>query len=343
MNRHPRVRWILTVLAVAVLSVSAPVAARASTARASAAQASAAQASAARASTAQAFTAKTGDGWIRLAHLSPNTPAVDVYLYSFGDSSALVVLKHVGYGDVSPYESVAAGEYSVAMRAAGASASSSPVLSTTVQIQPGHAYTVAGLGPESGLRLAILDDQLTTPPARALVRVIQASLRQHVVNVAFGGHTLAPNLAFASVSSYQSVDPGTEAIQVTSANGDAKRAVALTADTVHTLVVLDGAKGLEIVDLEDAAGNTTMPAGGVATGLGGTAPHGPASLILWLVLIAVGSMLVVAGGTRMWLLRRWRVTRLSRLPRKMREVPEVPKVPEVHEVPEAPEMREARA
>ena len=25
----------------------------------------------------------SGVGWIRLAHLSPNTPAVDVYLYSF--------------------------------------------------------------------------------------------------------------------------------------------------------------------------------------------------------------------------------------------------------------------
>src|SRR5690348_153892 len=26
-----------------------------------------------------------GSGWLRLAHLSPNTPPVDVYLYSFGN------------------------------------------------------------------------------------------------------------------------------------------------------------------------------------------------------------------------------------------------------------------
>ncbi|HLJ98838.1 MAG TPA: hypothetical protein VKU39_02900, partial [Streptosporangiaceae bacterium] len=50
-----------------------------------------------------ARTSPAGYGWIRLAHLSPNTPAVDVYLYSFGDSSAFFVLKHVGYGAVSPY------------------------------------------------------------------------------------------------------------------------------------------------------------------------------------------------------------------------------------------------
>src|SRR5580700_11702671 len=73
---------------------------------------------------ASAASAATGTGYLRLAHLSPNTPAVDVYLYSFGDPSAMVVLRHVGYGDVSPYQAVASGEYTVAMRAAGAAASS---------------------------------------------------------------------------------------------------------------------------------------------------------------------------------------------------------------------------
>ncbi len=58
-------------------------------------------------------------GWIRLAHLSPNTPPVDVYLYSFGNSHAMIVLHHVAYGTVSPYEKVAAGEYTVAMRGVG--------------------------------------------------------------------------------------------------------------------------------------------------------------------------------------------------------------------------------
>ena len=37
---------------------------------------------------ASAASAATGTGYLRLAHLSPNTPAVDVYLYSFGDRCA---------------------------------------------------------------------------------------------------------------------------------------------------------------------------------------------------------------------------------------------------------------
>ncbi len=169
------------------------------------------------AATAFAGSATSGTGWIRLAHLSPNTPAVDVYLYSFDDSKAMIVLHHVAYGTVSPYESVRAGDYSVAMRATGASPTSQPVLSTSVTIAAGHAYTVAGMGPESGLRLQVMDDDLTTPSGQALVRVIQASLKQQEVKVSLGSTVLANSLKFASVSAYQAVTPGTETVSVSAA------------------------------------------------------------------------------------------------------------------------------
>ena len=247
------------------------------------------------AATAFASSATTGTGWIRLAHLSPNTPPVDVYLYSFGNSNDKIVLDHVAYGDVSPYESVTAGDYSVAMRAAGASATSAPVLSTGVTIEAGHAYTVAGLGPESGLRLAVLDDDLTTPPGQALVRVIQASLKDQQVKVTFGSTVLASSLAFGNVTSYHAVAPGTQTVAVTADGGDANTSVTLAAGTVHTLVVLDGANGLEIDNLTDAAGSGEPPLGGASTGFGGTAAHGPGSALPWLALIAVGLALAVTG------------------------------------------------
>ena len=239
--------------------------------------------------------AATGTGWIRLAHLSPNTPAVDVYLYSFGDSSAQIVLHHVAYGEASPYETVTAGDYSVAMRLAGASPSTSPVLSTGVTIAAGHAYTVAGMGPESGLRLQVLDDDLTTPTGQGLVRVIQASLKDQVVKVTYGSTVLASSLAFATVTSYHTVTPGTVTVAVTAGGGDANTSVTVAAGTVHTLVVLDGANGLEIDNLTDAAGSGEPPGGGVTTGFGGVAAHGPGSALPWLALIAVGLALAVTG------------------------------------------------
>lgn len=254
------------------------------------------------AAAAFASSATAGSGWIRLAHLSPNTPAVDVYLYSFNDSNAMIVLHHVAYGTVSPYESVQAGDYSVAMRAAGASATSQPVLSTSVTIAGGHAYTVAGMGPESGLRLQVMDDALNTPSGQALVRVIQASLKQQEVKVSLGSDVLSGSLKFASVSAYQPVTPGTDTVSVSPLSagaGDTNSKVTLGAGTVHTLVVLDGASGLEVVSLEDASGSGKPPLGGVQTGFGGTAPHGPGSPLPWLAAIGAGSLLVLTGGLRL--------------------------------------------
>jgi hypothetical protein len=89
---------------------------------------------------------------------------------------------------------VAAGEYTVAMRAAGAAATAKPVLSVSLNVASGGAYTVAGLVPESGLRLEVLQDQLSTPPGKVLVRVIQASLQQHEVTVTWNGQPAVTNL-----------------------------------------------------------------------------------------------------------------------------------------------------
>jgi len=244
---------------------------------------------------ASAATASSGTGWVRLAHLSPNTPAVDVYLYSFGDSSAELVLHHVGYGVVSPYESLAAGDYTVAMRGAGAASTTKPVLSATLTVAPGGAYTVAGLGPESGLRLQVLKDQLSTPPGKALVRVIQASLQQHVATVTWNGEPAVTNLAFGSVSSYQAVSPATATLHVSGESETADATITLAAGTVHTLVVLDGSKGLVLDNFLDAAGSGDAPAGGVATGFGGTAPKVP-SPMPWVYLIGAGLLLAAAGG-----------------------------------------------
>jgi hypothetical protein len=173
------------------------------------------------------------------------------------------------------------------------------VLSTSVTIAAGKAYTVAGMGPESGLRLQVMDDDLTTPAGQSEVRVIQASLKQQVVDVNLGSTSLASSLKFATVSPYQSVSPGSQSVAVTAGSADAKSSVSLGAGTVHTLVVLDGASGLEIVNLEDASGSGKPPSGGVATGLGGTAPHGPGSPLPWLAAIGAGLALALTGGLRL--------------------------------------------
>jgi Domain of unknown function (DUF4397) len=255
-------------------------------------------ASATAASAAAAHHSTTG--WIRLAHLSPNTPPVDVYLYSFGNSHAMIVLHHVAYGTVSPYEKVKAGEYTVAMRGAGAKPSSQPVLSTSVQITAGGAFTVAGMGPAKGLRLQVLRDRLTTPPDKSLVRVIQASLRYQEITVMANHRTLAKQLNFAHVTSYVSTPPGSFNVHVAGMGGKGAADIALAAGTIHTLVVLDSSgHNLQIANLEDAAGSNVPPEGGAPTGFGGTAPAPGPSPALWVSLVAAGALLVTAAAYRM--------------------------------------------
>lgn len=243
------------------------------------------------------------NGFVRLAHLSPNTPAVDVYLYSFGDSAAQLVLHHVAYGTVSPFESVTPGEYTVAMRADGAPPSTKPVLSTTLTVTAGNAYTVAGMGPASGLRLAVFNDPLTTPSGSALVQVIQASLLQNTVTVTAGGKTVTSGLQFGKATSFIAVPAGTWTVQAAGPSETASEQLTIAAGTVHTLVILDDPGKLGIDDLLDAAGSSVAPASGVQTGLGGTAPRPGAPLLPW-VAVSVAGLLLAAGGAALVSRRR---------------------------------------
>ena len=229
--------------------------------------------------------ASPGGGWVRLAHLSPNAPAVDVYLYSFGNPRARLVLHHVSYGTVSPYEEVPPGSYTVSMRAAGAAATAQPLLSTGFRVSAGQAYTVAGMGPAAGLRLQVLKDTLAVPSGQVLIRVIQASVT---------GQMLARKLGFASTTPYQAVAAGSTVAHVAGESEDASLGMSLRADTIHTLVVLDHAGHLRLTDLEDAAGSAIRPHGGAATGLGGMAPRPASSPVPWLAVIGAGLLLASA-------------------------------------------------
>src|SRR5690349_11666487 len=131
-----------------------------------------------------ASAAAAGVGYVRLAHLSPDTPNVDVYLSAVGGSAEPRVFPGVGYGVVSAYLTLPTGVYAVAMRTAGAPASSPPVLTTQVDVAAGGAYTVAGVGRHADLGLRVIDDDLTLPTgATAKVRIVQASIQAPVLDV----------------------------------------------------------------------------------------------------------------------------------------------------------------
>jgi len=262
--------------------------------------------------TASASYAAAGSGWIRLGNLSATTSAVDIYVYASGDSSPQFVLPGITYGTVSGYRSVNAGDYSVKMRTAGSAASSQPVLSGDVTVAGGKAYTATALGANGQAELKVLDDDLTAPSGKSLVRVIQASGKQSAVKfhcscAPGAAGDIVSKASTGSVSSYTAIPAGTWTMSATGSSAKASLPVTLAGNTVHTEVVVDGSAGLEIVNLVDAAGAGQPPTGGAGTGFGGTAPHGPGSPLPWLAVIGGGALLLLTGG--IW----WRRSKPRRL------------------------------
>ena len=220
------------------------------------------------------------DGLLRLAHLSPDTPAVDVYVDPVGDpggGTALLTVPGVGYGTVSDYQDVPAGVYTVSLRPAGAAPATPPVLSTTVQVGPDSARTVAGVGRFADLGLQVLEDDLTLPPSgRARVRVVSAAAGAPALDASADGTGLAADLAFAATGDYTMVPAEAGRLQVTVDGEPTEVPLDLAAGAVYSVVVLDRpGGGLTVRTVLDAAGSRVVPAGGVETGAGGTAPGEP--------------------------------------------------------------------
>ncbi len=276
----------------------------------------------------------TGDqASLRLAHLSPTTRPMDVYATPFnGDQT--VLLEGVGYGAMSDYIRTAPGSYVFSWRAAGASADSAPQLTMSAVLEPGAAYTVAGIDAGRDVRSVLIDDDLTPPAAgEARVRFIHADSDAGSVDLqAVDGPVIVRDAEFASVTGYASVPAGPWILDVVSEQvpAGAAMSVNLQPGSVSTLLLLesDSPTGdlTAIVDsggltpigdasamslTMDAAGAPAAPdIGGVATGAGGTAAPTPIGLAVSgaVVLAAVlaGVAVILAGAK---LLRRARPAR----------------------------------
>jgi Domain of unknown function (DUF4397) len=245
--------------------------------------------------------ADTPPAYLRLAHLSPDTPTVDVYVDSAADPSRSFVVPGVGYGAVSDYKPLPPDSYVISMRPAGAPASSPPVISASVDAKPGAAYTVAGTGRSANLGLSVLNDKLDAPPAgKASVRVINAALSTPSADVGpVNGPVWAKGVAFGTETNYVDCPLGNWDLKVTA--GDTAKNVPLTLEqnSSYTVLLVDKGNGLEPQVKRDSTGVGTVPTGGVNTGMGGAA--GPSRLLLG---GAAGLALLVAALTVVVAVRR---------------------------------------
>ncbi len=242
-----------------------------------------------------AYAASDDIGYLRLAHLSPDTPKVDVYVSSFGNDDDPTVLRSVGYGAFSPYQAVPAGSYTIAMRLEGAPASEPPVLSTTIQLEAHTAATVVGMGKNTELALVTITDGMELPgTGKTKVRVIQAAMSVPAVDsVEVAGSEVASDLAFTEYTDYSPVTAGTTTVQASAGSETAEQSADLVAGGTYTIVVQDVESGISVLPIQDFAAANEIPSGGVEAGLGGSAGSGLADS--WALVALALAVAAIAG------------------------------------------------
>ncbi len=252
---------------------------------------------------AQASTASAG-AWVRGAHLVPGLGTMTLALSPVSGSAmpdlgeAIVLAPTASYGDVAGYQRVPAGRYAVGVWPANSPRDAEPVLTGTVDVADGQAYTVAGLGTKDDPTVVTISDDLTPPQAgTARVRVLPAASSAPTVDIsAEGGPAVASGAAFGRPTGYSTVPAGDWTLSTTAEGADATTTqVSLTGGGVYTLLVLEANQGLVVSAVVDAEGSGSTPVGGAATGGGGIAdaatglaPVGTAAAGLALLLLVAG-------------------------------------------------------
>jgi hypothetical protein len=214
------------------------------------------------------------DGWVRLAHLSPDTAEVNVQLTALSGGAVVFSLGGVGYGAVSDYVALTPGTYVVSM-VPTATPDAAPAISSSVNVEQGKAATVAAYGRNRDLAITTFQDDLGTPePGTARVRIVQASTTAETVDVQTStGVAIATDAAAGSATSYASVPAGSWDLELTGSGLTDVVPVQLANGSVNTLFVLDTAqRRLTVKAVLDGAAVGAAPIGGVQTGGGGLPP-----------------------------------------------------------------------
>ena len=135
---------------------------------------------------------------VRFAHGSPDAPAVDIY------ANDMLIVPALELGQMTGHIPLPAGDYTLALRSAGAPAADAPVLSASVTLSdPAQTVIVLGLTTDETLALQVFPDNIADVlPDKARIAVVNA-VPGSTTNVSLAdtaGTVLAANLAASAQS-----------------------------------------------------------------------------------------------------------------------------------------------
>ena len=214
--------------------------------------------------------------FLRVAHVSPDAPAVDVYL----DGER--VLNGFQFGEVSDYLALDSGNHSV--RITPADENDTTVFSGNVTLEPRSATTLFAAGEvgenatEPFAPILFEDDPFVPAEDEAAVSVAHMSPDAPAVDVtaANGSVVLADDLSFREASQYETVPAGNYTLEVRPATETNDGPVVATANvsleggTAYSAIAIGYANANETADgealqvtlVEDASKTIHLPAAG---------------------------------------------------------------------------------
>lgn len=234
--------------------------------------------------------------FVRIIHASPFVGTADVFV----DGTKL--LSSFGFGTVTDYVPIPPGPHQVQIALVGRGIGGA-VITQTLAVSPGVAYTVAAIGATaSTLSLEIFVDNNLIAPGTAKVRVYNLSPDAGPISVAAGGKTLVSAVAYQQASSYLALAPGSYTFTVNVSQGNTILPISetLKANMVTSLFIVGMFKGTPKLVLvpAQASGLPNVPGTG-------SDPNAPATssqpLTPWLVLL--GALVSAMIGTSV-LIRR---------------------------------------
>ena len=183
--------------------------------------------------------------YVRVIHASPFVGTADVFV----DGTKL--LSSFQFGAVTDYVAVPAGPHKVQIALVGKGIGAS-VISETLAVSPGVAYTVAATGASpSSLGLHVFIDNNLLSPGTAKLRLYQLSPDAGSVSMDTGGNALLTGVAYPSASDYLTISAGSYTIGVdASSNASLHVSTTLTANSVtsvFTVGLVQGTPNIQLV------------------------------------------------------------------------------------------------
>jgi hypothetical protein len=237
--------------------------------------------------------AASRDGWVRLAHMSPDTGAVNITLSSLSGDVTLFRLQNIAYGMVSNYMRLPQGTYALAMVPVGNNTPNTPpVISGAVQVKAGTAETLAAIGKNAAIKTTVFTDDLhAVSGGGARVRIVQVSVAHPRVDATAGSTNVATAASFGDVSKYATVAAGSTSIRLKAGSDTQTVSQSFAPGSSHTLFVIDNAKGgLTVSPAVDSAAATVTPVGSLAAGGGGLAADDAGLALLLAAVAAAGGI-----------------------------------------------------